>query len=60
MKIYMEQIPNGVDVDQYPPDTEFAFDERQPTRDIETLELVYPPPRPYITPEEAWKTYHKK
>lgn len=58
MRIFMDQIPENVGFDDYPPDTEFVMDDKPPERDKETLRLIWPS-RPIVTPEEAWKTYNQ-
>lgn len=56
MTLFMDQIPDGAEWDDYPPDTKFILDDSYPKRDEKTLELIFPN-RPKITPEEAWESY---
>lgn len=54
MKIYLDQIPDGVSLGEYPPDTEFILDDETPKRDPITNRIIWPK-RSHITPEEARK-----
>ena len=55
MKVYFEQIPEGVSASDYPDGTVFVFDDSRPKRDPVTLELIPPEKRPLIYPEEVKK-----
>ena len=52
MKIYMEQIPEGISCSKYPADTIFIFEEKPLVRDPITFNLIPPKRRPSITPED--------
>lgn len=52
MKIYMEQIPEGISWNEYPDDTIFIFEEKPSVRDSVTFQLIPPQRRPSITPED--------
>lgn len=53
MKLYFEQIPAGADVGDYPPDTLFVLDDVRPKRDPVTFQLLRPPKRELIYPEDC-------
>ena len=53
MKLYFEQIPAGADVSDYPPDTIFIFYEHPRKRDPVTFQLIRPPKRELIYPEDC-------
>ena len=53
MKLYFGQIPAGADVSDYPPDTIFVLDDSRPKRDPVTFQLIRPPKRELIYPEDC-------
>lgn len=53
MKLYFGQIPAGADVSDYPPDTIFIFYEHPRKRDPVTFQLIRPPKRELIYPEDC-------
>ena len=53
MKLYFGQIPAGADVSDYPPDTIFILDDIRPKRDPVTFQLIRPPKRELIYPEDC-------
>ena len=53
MKLYFGQIPAGAVVSDYPPDTIFIFYEHPRKRDPVTFQLVRPPKRELIYPEDC-------
>ena len=53
MELYFGQIPAGADVSDYPPDTIFILDDSRPKRDPVTLQLIRPPKRELIYPEDC-------
>lgn len=53
MRVYFEQIPAGADFGDYPPDTIFIFYEHPRKRDPVTFQLIRPPKRELIYPEEC-------
>lgn len=53
MKLYFEQIPAGAVVSDYPPDTIFILDDIRPRRDPATFQLIRPPKRELICPEDC-------
>lgn len=56
MRIYLEQVPEEVDFDDYPPDTEFILDDAPLKRDPVTFKLIPRESRPLIYPEDLNKT----
>lgn len=52
MRIYVDQVPEGVSFDDYPVDTEFVFDEPVRQRDPVTLKLLPREKRPLVYPED--------
>lgn len=54
MRIYLDQIPEGVDTSEYPADTEFVMDDTRPQWDAMTGKVIRPERRPLIYPKEAW------
>ncbi len=56
MRIYLEQVPEEVDFDDYPPDTEFILDDAPLKRDPVTFQLIPRERRPLIYPEDLKKT----
>lgn len=40
MRIYMDQVPDGVSFEDYPPGTEFILDDAPLKRDPETFQIV--------------------
>ena len=59
MELYFEQIPENVDFSEYPPDTLFVLDDSRPPRDPITFKRILPPPKPIVTPEQAWEEYNQ-
>lgn len=57
MKIYTDQIPEGIGCEEYPEGTEFILDDTRPQRDPVSFQLIRPPKRPLIYPAEAWAAY---
>ena len=53
MELYFGQIPAGADVSDYPPDTIFIFYEHPRKRDPVTFQLIRPPKRELIYPEDC-------
>ena len=53
MKLYFEQIPAGAVVSDYPPDTIFILDDSRPKRDPVTFQLIRPPKKKLIYPEDC-------
>lgn len=53
MKLYFEQIPAGAVISDYPPDTIFILDDSRPKRDPVTFQLICPPKRELIYPEDC-------
>ena len=53
MRIYFEQIPAGAVVSDYPPDTIFILDDSRPKRNPVTFQLIRPPKRELIYPEDC-------
>ena len=53
MKLYFGQIPAGADVSDYPPDTIFILDDIRPKRDPVTFQLIRPPKKKLIYPEDC-------
>jgi hypothetical protein len=53
MRIYFEQIPAGADAGDYPPDTIFIFYEHPRKRDPVTFQLIRPPKKKLIYPEDC-------
>ena len=53
MKIYFEQIPEGVNEEDYPEGTEFVMDDTRPIRDSETNKLIAKERRPLLFPYEV-------
>jgi hypothetical protein len=53
MKIYMDQIPEDVAMDEYPAGTEFVFDEPVRQRDPVTHKLMPRERRPLIYPADV-------
>ena len=53
MKIYFDQIPEDVDVSEYPEGTEFVLDDSKPKMDPVTLEPIRPEKRPLIYPKDC-------
>lgn len=53
MKIYFDQIPEGVDIRDYPSDTVFVLDDSKPKRDPVTYRLIRGPERPMLYPENV-------
>lgn len=53
MKIYMDQVPEGVSFDEYPEGTEFVFDEAERKRDPVTHELIPRERRKLIYPTDC-------
>lgn len=53
MKIYFDQIPEEVDISDYPEGTVFVLDDSKPKRDPVTFELIRPPKRPLIYPKDC-------
>lgn len=60
MRIYFDQVPEDVSFDDYPPDTEFIWDDRPPQRDPETFELIFPKRRKLIYPEDLKEEEEEK
>lgn len=52
MRLYFEQIPEGVDISEYPEETEFVLDDSRPKRDLETGRLIPRARRPLVYPHE--------
>lgn len=53
MKIYLEQIPEGVALEDYPKGTEFVcIDDSRPERDPVTHRLIPREKRPLIYPSD--------
>lgn len=57
MKLYIDQIPEGISWEEYPKGTEFILDDTRPRRDPVSFQLIRPPKRPLITPAEAWAAH---
>lgn len=55
MEIYLDQIPEGVDVSDYPEGTWFILDDSPLQRDPVTFQLIKRPRRPLIYPEDVRK-----
>lgn len=53
MELYFGQIPAGADVSDYPRDTIFIFYEHPRKRDPVTFQLIRPPKRELIYPEDC-------
>lgn len=53
MKIFFDQIPEGVDMSEYPEGTIFVLDDSRPKRDPVTFEVIRPEKRPLIYPEDC-------
>lgn len=53
MKLYFDQIPEGVDTSDYPEGTLFVLDDTRPKRDPVTFKLIREPKRKLIYPEDC-------
>ena len=53
MKVYMDQVPEGISFEEYPEGTDFVFDERPLLRDPVTHRLIPKEKRPLIYPEDC-------
>lgn len=52
MKVYLDQIPEGYRVEDYPEGTEFVLvDDSRPERDPQTYQLIPRQKRPLIYPQ---------
>ena len=60
MEIYFDQIPEDVDIGDYPEDTVIIWEHRRLQRDPVTFKLIRPPKRPLIYPEDCWREKAKK
>ncbi len=60
MKIYFDQVPEDVSFDDYPPDTEFIWDDSPLKRDPETFKLIRPKKRKLIYPEDLKEEEEEK
>ena len=52
MKVYIDQIPEGVSIDDYPEGTEFVLDDAPLERDPETYQLIPRKKKPLIFPHD--------
>ena len=52
MKIYLDQIPDGITVDDYPEGTEFVLDDSRFERDPVTHKLILKEKRPLVFPSD--------
>ena len=59
MRIFFEQIPEGAEPGDYPPDTIFVLDDTRPKRDPVTFKIIIPEPRPKVSPKQAWEVYRQ-
>ena len=53
MKLYLDQIPKGYSMLDYPDDTIFVMDDTRLKRDPVTFQLIPPEKRPLIYPEDC-------
>jgi len=53
VKIDIGQIPEGVEVEEYPEGTLFVWSEDKPKRDPVTFELMRPEPMKKLWPEDV-------
>lgn len=53
MRIYFDQIPEGYSTQDYPENVRFVLDDTRPERDPVTFEIIRPPKRPLIYPEDC-------
>ena len=53
MRIYLDQIPEGLSTQDYPEETEFILDDTRPERDPVTLKLIPRAKRELIYPEDC-------
>ena len=53
VEVYLEQIPEGVEPEEYPENTIWVWRDDRPKRDPVTFELIRPEPMKKLWPEDV-------